>query len=80
MIQNPRPGDPTGYWDHPVKCIGPEEAEMHFVDYFDWDRLDYVDFQHYHVIIAKFDAHPELVGREALIDRRRASVHMTEEE
>jgi hypothetical protein len=78
MIQNPRPNQPRGYWDHPLKCIGPQEAEMYFVDYFDWNRFDFVDFQYYRVIIAKFDAHPELAGREALIERMNASVHLPE--
>lgn len=78
MIQNPRPGQPRGYWDHPMKCIGPEEAEMHFVDYFDWNRFDFVDFQYYRAIIAKFDGHPELAGREALVERMNARVYLTE--
>jgi hypothetical protein len=80
MIQNPRPNQPRGYWDHSLKRIGPGDAEMHFVDYFDWNRFGFVDFQYYRVIIAKCDAHPELAGREALIERMNASVHLAEGE
>jgi hypothetical protein len=80
MIQNPRPDRPIGYWDHPLNRISPGEAEMNFLGYFDWNRLDYVDFRYYHVKIARFDAKSELVGREALIDRlRHASVYLVEE-
>lgn len=79
MIQNPRPDKPTGYWDHPLNRISPGEAEMHFLRYFDWNRLDYADFRYYLVKIARFDTKPELAGRQALIDRQHASVRMVEE-
>ena len=79
MIQNPRSGKTIGYWDHPVNRIGPGEADLHFLAYFDWNRLDYVDFRHYRVIIAKFDGQPDLVGREALIDTQHASVFLADQ-
>jgi hypothetical protein len=79
MIQNPRPGVPRGYWDHPVKGVSPGEAEMHFLGYFDWNRMDYADFRYYHVTIARFDAHAELVGREALIERMNADIYLAGE-
>src|SRR5579862_9081001 len=69
MIQNPRPEAARGYWDHPVNRIKPGDAEMIFLGYFDWNVQDYLDFQYYHVEITKFAAQPELVGREALIER-----------
>jgi hypothetical protein len=79
MIQNPRPGRPSGYWDHPVKQITRGEAELHFLECFDWNRLDYLDFRYYKVQIARLDARPELVGREALIDRQHSVVHLAGE-
>jgi hypothetical protein len=79
LIQNPRPIAPSGYWDHPLKWISPAEAEMHFLGYFDWNRMDYADFRYYCVKIARFDAKSELVGREALIDRKDAGVCIVEE-
>jgi hypothetical protein len=79
LIQNPRPGAPTGYWDDPVNLIKPREAELVFIAYFDWDQMDYIDLRYYRVKIVSFDAHPELVGREALIERQHARVHLTNE-
>lgn len=78
MIQKPRPGAPTGYWDDPVKAVTPGQAELLFVAYFDWDQMDYIDFRYFRVSIKSFDAHPELVGREALIERQHAAVHLVE--
>ena len=76
LIQKPRPGAPTGYWDDPVSTIDPGEAELLFIAYFDWNRMDYIDLQYYRVKISRFDAHRELVGREALIERLSTAVHL----
>lgn len=75
MIQKPRPGAPTGYWDDPVETVKPEEAKLVFIAYFDWNDMDYIDLRYYRVKITSFDAHPELVGREALIERQHAAIH-----
>jgi hypothetical protein len=79
LIQQPRPGAPTGYWDDPVNFVKPGQAELLFVAYFDWDEMDYIDLRYYRVKIARFDAHSELVGREALIERPHAAIHLTNE-
>jgi hypothetical protein len=79
MIQNPRSDRQTGYWDHPVNSVRPGDAELHFIEYFDWNRMDYADLRYYRVKIASFDAHPDIIGREALIDRQNASVHVSDE-
>jgi hypothetical protein len=79
LIQQPRPGTPTGYWDDPVNFVKPGQAELLFVAYFDWDEMDYIDLRYYRVKIARFDAHSELVGREALIERQHAAIHLTNE-
>jgi hypothetical protein len=62
-----------------VKQIATGEAEMHFLECFDWNRMDYLDFNYYKVQIARFNARPELVGREALIERQYALVHLVDE-
>jgi hypothetical protein len=79
MIQNPRLGAPTGYWDDPVNLVKPGQVELLFIAYFDWDQMDFIDLRYYRVKIASFDAHSELVGREALIERQHASIHLKNE-
>ncbi|HYL85229.1 MAG TPA: hypothetical protein VE263_13415 [Candidatus Angelobacter sp.] len=76
LIQKPRPGAATGYWDDPVNFVKPGEAKLLFIAYFDWNQMDYIDLRYYRVQIASFDAHPELVGREALIEREHAAIHL----
>jgi hypothetical protein len=65
-----------GYWDHPIKEIKAGEAEMHFIDHFDWNQMDYQDFQYYRAKIASFPAHPETVGLEVLLERSSYSVFL----
>ncbi len=79
MIQSPRPGAPTGYWDDPVNLIKPRQADLLFIAYFDWNEMDYIDLRYYRVKIAGFDAKSDLVGREALIERQNAAVHLVDE-
>jgi len=79
LIQKPRPGAPTGYWDDPVNLVKPGQAELIFIAYFDWNQMDYIDLRYYRVKIASFDAHSELVGREALIERQNAAIHLKNE-
>jgi hypothetical protein len=79
MIQNPRPEAASGYWDHPLKTIKRAQAELLFLDYFDWNRMDYLDLRYYRVQISRFDAHSDLIGREALIDCQNAAVYVRED-
>jgi hypothetical protein len=79
MIQNPRSEKDRGYWDHPVNRVKPTEADLLFIAYFDWNRMDYADLRYYRVKITSFNAHSEVVGREALIDREHAAVHIINE-
>jgi hypothetical protein len=76
LIQKPRPGAPTGYWDDPVNLVKPGQATLFFIAYFDWNQMDYIDLRYYRAKVARFDAHSELVGREALIERQHAAIHL----
>jgi hypothetical protein len=74
LIHKPREGDRNRYWDDPVTSVRRGEVELRFLDYFDWDILDYVDFEYYRVRVEAFPAQPHLVGREALVKRSYAKV------
>jgi hypothetical protein len=72
-----RSASEQGYWDHPVKEIKAGEAELHFIEYFDWNQMDYQDFKYYRAKIASFPAHPETLGLEVLLERFTYSVFLT---
>jgi hypothetical protein len=63
-----------GYWDHPVNRLGPGDAEMRFIDFFDWDQDAMRDFQYYHVAIESCSRHPALAGHEALLEVQHGRV------
>jgi len=77
MIQKPRDGDRNCYWDDPVHQVKASEAQFHFIDYFDWNKMARADLQYYRVRIVAFPTQPHLVGREALIEHLHAKVFAT---
>jgi hypothetical protein len=77
IIRRPREGDSNWHWDDPVEEITAADSELQFLDYFDWDHLNYADFQYYRVRISVLRAHPHLVGREALVEHQCARVFAT---
>ncbi len=78
MIQNPRAPHQRGYWDDPVDKIQRPDAELRYLDFFDWNDMAYADFQYYRVEIRSFDSRPHLVGREALLEHQHARVFVDE--
>ena len=48
LIHLPREGNQSRncYWDDPVREVRATETEPHFLDYFDWNNMDYIDFQY----------------------------------
>jgi hypothetical protein len=59
----------SGYWDHPVAWIPPEEKQtIHPICFFDFDQAGWRRIQYYRVRIVESSSHPDLNGRDALIE------------
>jgi hypothetical protein len=67
---------PSGgtYWDHAVDRLGAEDADLRYIDFFDFDQLGYLDFRYYLVHIESSARHPALAGHQALVDVAHAKV------
>jgi hypothetical protein len=78
MIEQPRADDRNRYWDHPIGALGPSDAVLEFLDYFDWDQTGCLDFRYVRVRICEFPLHPDLVGREALLEAEHVDVCITQ--
>jgi hypothetical protein len=59
----------TGYWDNPTVEIT-KDAQLSFVRFFDWDVLAVRDYQYVRVRIDAWSAHPEVIGKHALMEAR----------
>ncbi len=57
----------SGYWDYPLD-YAPVESIFHFIEFFDWDQLSYKDNRYVKVEIALWPEHPEVTGKQALIE------------
>lgn len=64
----------SGYWDHPINRIKPDTTDMRFIDYFDFDKLGYRNFEYYQVRIVASSAFPDLTERDALVSPQYVNV------
>ena len=48
-----------GYWDYPLERVRPEEVELAFLRFFDFDQLDFRDFRYYEVLIQASEPYPD---------------------
>ena len=67
----------SGYWDHPVNWIPPEQKQIiHPICFFDFDTLGWRTIQYYRVRIVDSESHPGLNGRDALIECEHVNVEI----
>jgi hypothetical protein len=71
----------SGYWDHPVEWIPPEMKQtIHPICFFDFDVLGWRRIQYYRVRIVESSSHPDLNGRDALIECAHVDVEVRDAE
>lgn len=57
----------SGYWDHPITSIQPQDIDLRFIDFFDFDKLGYKECEYYLVRIADSFQCKNIIGRQALV-------------
>ena len=70
--------DHNMYWDYPVESLSTKGLSLQFIDYFDWDDFGYIDFRYFRVKIAACVDHPDVLGREALVEVGYAGVESSD--
>jgi len=64
----------SGYWDHPVSRVQPDEIEFDLLRFFDFDQLGYRDYRYFEVMVHASTKYPDIIGRAALIEVEHARV------
>ena len=64
----------SGYWDHPVSRVRPDEVELHLLRFFDFDQLGYRDFRYFEIVVHASTKYPDIIDRAALIEVEHAKV------
>ena len=59
---------PSGQWNDPPDRVQAASAELQFAGFYDFVGLGRRDLHYVQVVITRFDGHPDLVGRLALLD------------
>ena len=71
----------SGYWDYPVEWIPADEKQtIHPICFFDFDQCGWRSIQYYRVRIVDSGSHPELNGRDALIECRYVDMEISDAE
>jgi len=73
MINRPESAG-TWTWDDPVNRIGRTDADLRFMDYFDFEQMGHLDLQYYRTRIGSFPGHRNLEGGDALVEVQFATV------
>jgi hypothetical protein len=67
--------EPTGpYWDDPVNVVKPDEIELGFMGFFDWDSYGIIDMRYVRARVLACHSNRALEGREALVEMGHAKV------
>ncbi|HEY1265985.1 MAG TPA: hypothetical protein VGH16_01930 [Candidatus Binatia bacterium] len=66
------------YWDHPTNVVKPDDVDLRFIDYFDFDLLGRREYKYFLVRIVASKTNEDLVGRDALIECAHISIHFDE--
>ena len=62
------------YWDHPLTLIRPGEADMRFVDFFNFNTAGLRDYEYCRVRIVASSIYSDIVGRNALLEYKDVTV------
>jgi hypothetical protein len=57
----------SGYWDCPTTELT-GDVRLLFINFFDWDQLDYRDNRYVRVQIDRWSLQPQTIGKHALIE------------
>ena len=73
-------GQTSGAWDNPIDRLTPEDAEIAFTGYFDWDSHALIDLRYYRGQILSSKKYPAIVGHALFIETQYAEVHYIPEQ
>jgi hypothetical protein len=76
MIQ--RPSKEGAYWDDPTTTLRRNSFALAYIDTFDWDQFGHLDLRYYRASLISCTDHPELIGREVLVDTSHVEVTIAE--
>ncbi len=74
ILVNTPSSDGNQYWEPAEKGTDLSDAEILFVDLFDWDPQAFRDLALVMALVVASPKHPELVGRSILLERNTVTV------
>jgi len=79
MLINREYGKSSGYWDHRVAALASGEAELAFVEFFDFPSDAHRDYRYIMVEVLASEKYPDIIGHFALVDTELVRVFKAEQ-
>ena len=67
-----------GYWDHEIVAVEPDEFDLTFIGYFDWDDEGVIDHKYIMCRITGAKSQASVVGHTALVESQYVAIHFDE--
>jgi hypothetical protein len=80
VLVNTPSSDGNQYWEPAEKGTDLSDAEILFVDLFDWDPQAFRDLALVLALVVASQKHPELVGRSILLERNTVTIVFEEQD
>ncbi len=75
IMINRDPNVSHGNWDHQVNCVEPDDLELTFISYFDWDPQGVVDHRYIMCRIADAKNSKNVIGHTALVESTYVEIY-----
>ena len=68
LMINRKKGENSGYWDHEIKMVEPNDLEIAFISYFDWNQHGTADYRYILGRITDAQHSTSVVGHLTLVE------------
>lgn len=65
-----------GSWDHDIDTLMKHDAQIAFLNYFDWDEHGTIDFRYYYGVVIQSDKYPDIIDHHLLIPTDSAEIYV----
>ena len=75
IMINRIPESDHGYWDHAIDMVDPDDLELSFIGYFDWDQEGTIDHRYIMCRISGANQSKSVIGHTALVESHYVDVY-----
>lgn len=78
IMINRKPNIDHGNWEHEISSVEPNDLELTFIDYFDWDPKGMIDYRYIMCRITGAEVSKNVIGHTALVESHYVDIYYDE--